>query len=60
MKRRFETGYIYRWRQEDIIDAVIMGLHIEDTKENISFLRRFDYRNNRKTTEKRFNILVNN
>lgn len=60
MKRRYETGYIYKWRQQDIIDAVINGLNIDDTKENVSFLRRFDYRNNRKTTEKRFLILVNN
>jgi hypothetical protein len=58
VRRRFEIGYFYGWRQDQITDAIIRGLNIRDNAVNFDAIKKLDYRNRRKVEEKRFYNLL--
>lgn len=58
VERRFEIGYEKKWSQKEIIDAVIRGLNVRNNAANFDAVKKIDYRNRRKTEEKRFQQLL--
>lgn len=58
VERRFEIGYQIKWSQKQIIDAILRGLNIRNNAANFDAVKKIDYRNRRKTEEKRFEKLL--
>ena len=58
VERRFEIGYEKKWNQKEIIDAIIRGLNVRNNAANFDAVKKIDYRNRRKTEEKRFSQLL--
>lgn len=59
IERRFEIGYKKGFSQKQIIDAILRALNLRDNTVNFDAIKKIDYRNRRKLTEKRFFELLN-
>jgi len=54
IERRFELGYMKRFTQKEIINAILRALNVRNNATNFDAIKKIDYRNRRKTEEKRF------
>lgn len=54
VERRYEIGYGKRFDRKDIIEAILRGLNVRNNVANFDAIKKIDYRNHRKTEEKRF------
>ena len=58
VERRFEAGYLKGWSQKVIIELILRGLNARNNEANYEAIKKIDYRNRRKTEEKRFEQLL--
>ena len=56
--QRFDKGYDMGYSQKIIVEAIVRGLNVRNTAANFDAIKKIDYRNRRKTEERRFDELL--
>jgi hypothetical protein len=57
VREKFRIGYEQNWEQKTIVNAILRGLNVRNNAINFDTIKKIDYRNRRKTEEKRFRKL---
>lgn len=58
--RFFKTGYQRHYSQEEIVNAILRGLNLRKNVANFDAIKKFDYRERRKTEDETFKYLLEN
>jgi len=58
IQQRFERGYEKGFDQKQIIEAILRGLNLRNNAANFDAIKKNDYRNRRRSEEKRFKELL--
>lgn len=54
----FKRGYLKKYSQDEIINAILRGLNLRKNAVNFDAIKKFDYRERRKTEENTFDELL--
>jgi hypothetical protein len=56
--RFFQRGYLKKFTQDEIVNAVLRGLNLRKNAVNYDAIKKFDYRERRRIEEKTFDELL--
>jgi len=56
--RFFQRGYLKKYNQDEIVNAVLRGLNLRKNVANYDAIKKFDYRERRRIEEKTFDELL--
>ena len=54
----FKRGYMKKYKQDEIVNAILRGLNMRNNVANFDAIKKFDYRERRKIEEKTFDELL--